>query len=283
MKHLVAAFVFVLLLTSAPPLTAQAKSSAPPIVTKVEHFYVFADAARAEKLFALFRDEFQLPQVWAFRYWGGYSSGGVSLGNVVLEFATMKDANNPNPKTEFQGIVFEPIGDAASTAAILKARGIPHEDPIAENPGWTIIPFTKIPPENVFLMLCDYKDRDTINAGRVKAAHELEEASGGNLGVVDLKEIVVGVKDVKAAAVKWEAALGRKMNGSTDVFQFGAGPDIHLIQSDVEGIQEIRLRTRSSKNAKRFLTSRRMLGSDVKGALKIDPATIEGLTVLLVK
>lgn len=283
MKLLVKAFVFLVLLSAAPALPAQGKNISASILTKVDHFYVFADSERAEKLFKLFRDDFHLPQVWAFRNWGGYSSGGVWLGNVVLEFATMKDEKNPTPKTEFQGIVFEPVGDADSTVALLKARGIPHEDPIAENPGWTVIPFKDIPPENIFLMVCDYKDRSSVNAGRIKAARALKEADGGDLGVIDLKEIVVGVNDVRAAAEKWEKALGRKMKTSSGLFQFETGPDIRLLKSFREGIREIRLHTRSLKTAKRFLSDRTMLGEDLSAQLMIDPSTIDGLNVVLVK
>lgn len=136
MKFLVTAFLLVLFLSPTPYLHAQVRpsSEAGPIVTKVDHFFVFADAARAEKLFKLFRDEFHLPQVWAFRKYGSYASGAVSLGNVVLEFATMEDPKNPNPITEFQGIVFEPVGDATTSLASLKSRGVPTKIPIPKIP-----------------------------------------------------------------------------------------------------------------------------------------------------
>src|SRR4051812_17843331 len=80
-------------------------SDSAPFTNGIDHVYVFAEKTKVESLFKLFRDDFQIPQVWAFRDYGGYASGGVSLSNVVLEFATFEDAANTSRHTEFQGIV----------------------------------------------------------------------------------------------------------------------------------------------------------------------------------
>jgi hypothetical protein len=55
-----------------------------PLVTKVEHFYLVSD--QSEKLYNVFRDELHLATVWPFDDHGGFASGGLTLGNVAMEF-----------------------------------------------------------------------------------------------------------------------------------------------------------------------------------------------------
>ena len=70
------------------------------LATRVEHFYLVSD--QPQKLFIFFRDNFQLPEVWPFYQHETFASGGLSLGNVVLEFVSFPK-EDPDPlKTEFQ-------------------------------------------------------------------------------------------------------------------------------------------------------------------------------------
>jgi hypothetical protein len=75
-----------------------AKPESKPVSTRVEHFFVFAPEAQAKTLFEFFRDDFRLPQAWAFKNWGSYTSGGLSLGNVAMEVATYPTPDDKNPK-----------------------------------------------------------------------------------------------------------------------------------------------------------------------------------------
>lgn len=46
----------------------------------VDHF--FATSSEPEVLLKFFRDTLELPQVWAFKDFGDFASGGVWMGNV---------------------------------------------------------------------------------------------------------------------------------------------------------------------------------------------------------
>jgi hypothetical protein len=276
--------LIILFLTGVLQISGQEKAAlnSKSVLTGVDHFYVFSEKTNAENLFKVFRDGFNLPQVWAFRDYGGYQSGSVSLGNVVLEFATFDDPANKAPKTEFQGMAFEPVADANATTAIMASRGIPYGPLETQNPGWTIIPFSNLPPENAFMMLCDYKDRKFMADLYSKKAAALDASNGGNLGVTSLKEIVIGVKDLKDAIAKWQLAMGRQI-GSSNRFKFTIGPDIRLVQTGAPGIKEIHIRIKSKAAAKRFLSDRQMLGNDRDGGMTVKPSAIGGLSVVLVK
>jgi hypothetical protein len=257
-----------------------------PFLTKVEHFFLVSNDA--ERLYSLFKDEFRLPVVWAYRSFGDFASGGLTLGNVVIEFVAEQDTGKGVAATEFKGIAFEPAGDADAAAAELKRRNIRHGDlaPFKysvggqERIGWINIDLEGFPPAGALVFICDYQDRALVAEGRRRASAELATQGGGPLGVTSLKEIVVGVKSVVEASQIWGKLLDSPEMGADAVFTLGSGPRIRLVQADAEGIQSIAVGVRSEGRAKLFLTERGMLGGE-GGRLRISPSTVRGLNITL--
>jgi catechol 2,3-dioxygenase-like lactoylglutathione lyase family enzyme len=258
-----------------------------PLATRVEHFFVVSD--RAQSLFTYFKDEFGLPEVWPFSPHGTFASGGLSLGNAVLEFVSFPKKDNKPLKTEFQGIAFEPTADADATAAELTKRNIPHSGPqsrklqiggnvLAE---WSSVMLSKFTPINADLFFCDYKDRQAVAQGRRDASHELALRMGGPLGIVAVAEITVGVQDLADARKRWSALLEPSPRISDNAFVFYAGPRIRLVRTESPGIQGIVLKVRSIDQAEKYLKERRILTKDSAGHITISPAAIDGLSILL--
>jgi hypothetical protein len=259
----------------------------PPLVTKVEHFYLVSDDA--ERLYRFFRDEFQLPVVWAFNSYGDFASGGLTLGNVALEFVSEKGERR-TAGTEFKGIALEPAGDADAAVAELKRRGILHGEPEADTltengqsrVGWITVDL-KIPPAGAYIFLCDYKQRDEVAGRRRMASNELAARGGGPLGLTSVKEITIGVTSVDDASGKWRKLLDSEPKGVEAVFAFGGGPKVRLVRAETEGIQSIVVGVKSAQQARQFLNDRRMLGEGTQGQLVIRPAAIGGLKMMLVE
>lgn len=260
-----------------------------PLATRVEHFFLVSD--HAQSLFNYFKDTFQLPEVWPFFERGTFASGGLSLGNAVLEFVSFPKEDNKPQKTEFRGIAFEPTADAAETVAELARRNIAHTGIKVykfEIPGkqvlveWSSINLSDFPPTNANIFFCDYKDRQGVAQGRRVAGRELAKRSGGPLGIVGAAEIAIGVRDLEEARSKWSALLEPSPQISDDAFAFYFGPRIHLVRSESPGIQGIVLKVRSLDRAANFLEERRLLAKDDAGHMAISPAAIEGLTIRLV-
>ena len=259
------------------------------LATRVEHFFIVSD--QAQSLFTFFKDTFQLPEVWPFFERGTFASGGLSLGNVVLEFVSFHKESNHLQKTEFQGIAFEPTADAAQTVAELARRKIAHTGIKVykfEIPGrkvlvkWSSINLSDFPPTNANIFFCDYKDRQGVAQGRTEANDELAKRMGGPLGIIGVAEITVGVRDPEEARSKWSALLAPSPRISEDTFVFESGPRIRLVRSESPGIQGIVLSVRSLDEAARFLKERRLLVKDV-GHIAIAPGAIEGLWIRLVE
>jgi len=93
--------------------------------------------------------------VWPFFEHGRFASGGLSLGNAVLEFVSFPKEGHQPQKTEFRGIALEPTISADATAAELTKRNIPHSgaQPYkSQIPGkqilaeWSSVGLTDFPP-----------------------------------------------------------------------------------------------------------------------------------------
>jgi len=261
-----------------------------PLATRVEHF--FLDSDRAQSLFTYFKDTFQLPEVWPFFERGTFASGGLSLGNVVLEFVSFPKEDNKPLKTGFRGIAFEPTADAAVTAAELTRRNIPHSGIKVykfQIPGkqvlveWSSINLSNFPPTNANIFFCDYKDRQAVAQRRKVASDELARIGGGPLGIVGAAEITVSVQDLEEARNKWSALLEPSPIISDDAFVFNTGPRIQLVRAELPGIQGIVLSVRSLGEAEKFLKESQLLAKDNAGHITISPAAIEGLAIRLVE
>jgi hypothetical protein len=268
----------------APALRAEEQ----PLATRVEHFFLVSD--QAQSLFTYFMDTFQLPKVWPFYTHGTFASGGLSLGNAVLEFVSFPKEGHQPQKTEFRGIAFEPKADADATAAELTRRNIPHSDVRSyksQIPGrqilaeWSSVGLTDFPPTTADVFFCDYQDRQSVADGRKAASNELARRTGGPLGIVAVAEIMVGVQDLEDARNKWTALLESSPQISDDAFVFSTGPRIRLVHAESPGIQGIVLSVRSIGEAEKFLKERQLLAKDDAGHITISPAAIDGLAIRL--
>ena len=188
------------------------RAARPPLIAKVEH--VYATTPDAQRLFELFRDSLGLPVVWRFRDYGEFASGGVSLGNVVLELATWRPGPGEVLPTGFGAMALEPGAHTADALAALDRRGIAHGAPdssvtvdsAGRAHGWVNTWLTGLLPDSV-AFLCDYLDRARVAAGRRAAADSLVRSGGGPLGVTGVWAIDVGVRDLPAARRAWRRLL----------------------------------------------------------------------------
>ncbi len=280
----------VLFVAGLTGLTAFALQRAQqPLATRVEHFYLASD--RAQLLFTYFKDTFQLPEVWPFFERGSFASGGLSLGNAVLEFASFPKKDKEPVKTGFRGIAFEPTASAEATAAELTDRqNISHTDVVTykhqvagsqARVEWSSVGLKDFPPAEADVFFCDYRDRPAVAARRKEASDELAARKGGLLGIVGAAEITVGVQDLEEARSKWSALFAPSPQISEDAFVFSTGPRIRLVHADSPGIQGIVLNVRSVAEAEKSLKERKLLARDDAGRIVIAPAAIDGLSIRL--
>lgn len=259
-----------------------------PLAKKVDHIFITSD--QAQTLFSFFKDTLQLPEFWPFSQSQDFSSGGLSLGNVILEFVSFGKEAGKAQKTSFQGIAFEPTMGADAIVGELAGRQI---TPSAKQPykfemngrvlaEWTNVLLSDMPPADATVFFCDYKGREAVTEGQKAISDELVKRGGGPLGIVGVAEITVGVQDIEEARGKWSALLAPSPRISDDTFVFESGPRIRLVRAESPGIQSIVLTVRSLDDAERFLKERRLLVKDV-GHIGISPKAIGELWIRLVE
>jgi catechol 2,3-dioxygenase-like lactoylglutathione lyase family enzyme len=265
------------------------RSEEQPLATRVDHVYVESD--KAQSLFTFFKDTFQLPGVWPFRDAGTHTSGGLWLGNTVLEFASSPHSGDKPVRAEFRGIAFEPTGGADETAAELTKRGISRRE-VENNMRqgsdgqtrvvWSIVHLKDFPPIEADVFFVDYKFRKSA-AARYKAADDkLTAINRGPLGIIGAAEITVGVQNLEETRSKWTVLLAPSPHISDNAFVFDSGPRIRLVHAESPGIQGIVLKVRSLDQAANFLGERGLLAKDDSGRVAIFPAAIDGLSIRLI-
>ena len=262
-----------------------------PLLKGVDHFFAYSNDP--EVLFKFFRDTLGLPQVWDFKNFGDFASGGVWMGNVEFEVVTWKPPPGEKLPTEFKGIAFEPVGYTDSLVGELDRRAIKHAKPEPtllkdkegrEFVGWinTGIDGTGgIPPSKLSIFVYDSTSKEKKAARNDRSHAALEKSQGGPLGVVAVKELAIGVVDLKAAKVRWRRLLDSPDQESGNFYRFSQGPAIRLFAAPTDGFKSIVLQVRSLSKAKEFLAQRNLLKESRDKTVAIDPLAIGGLEIIL--
>jgi hypothetical protein len=256
--------------------------SATAQINKVGYFYV--NSPNAKKLYTFFKDNFGLPTEWDFQNfdiagYGRFECGGLSLGNVTLEF--VKDST----KTLFFGIELEPIQSAQQMLPVLKKAYVKHDSVknamfSNKDTGWSVLNLKGILPE-VHLFIVDYKSRQPLLEGRKRAADSLQKGQGGSLGIQRVEEILVGCNNVQECRSELSKIPGiRSERGN--LFRFDHGPAIRLTAADKSGVQRVVIKVSSIEAAKKFLQQKSILGSATKSKVAINPVVADGLLIELV-
>lgn len=262
-----------------------------PLLKGVDHF--FATSTEPEVLLKFFRDVLDLPQVWEFKNFGDFASGGVWMGNVEFEVVTWKTPPDQKLPTEFKGIAFEPVGYTDSLVQELDRRAIKHGEPertiMKDKDGRDFVGWINtgldgpggIPPSNLSIFVYDSTSKEKKAARNAKSDSALQKSHGGPLGVVGVSELSIGVTDLKAAQVRWRMLLDRPDKQSGELYHFSTGPAIRLHYAPTDGFTGIVVQVRSLKKAKEFLTQRNLLKKSKDKTVAIDPAAIGGLRITL--
>lgn len=252
-------------------------------INKVEHFFV--TSPEADALFSLFNTKLGTPIVWDYQNWGEFESGGVSFGNVVFEFVNYKGVS----KTKFEGMALEPKQSIEVFIKLLDSLHIQH-DTIESNTyvskdgsvgGWSNLNLRNLLPDEAGLFICDYKRRKEVYENRKASSDSLKSSNGGPVGIIYLKEIVIGATNYllhKGELLK----LPGISEGPNDLFNFKEGPAIRLKRSEANGIEKIVLKVHSLNTAKQYLTSKSLLGKSSANSIYINERAIDGLQIELI-
>lgn len=279
----------------SPEPGAQVKDSAAPI-RQIDHIMIRADDPG--KLYAFFTETLQLPVAWPMvSPRPGVATGGVGFGNVNVEaiyFAGQKPGPSP---AELLGLALEPSSLRESLAE-LNRRGISYGELrplIATGPDgtrntlWTNVTLRQFSDSDgpadasIHIFLSEYSPTYVdVEARRARLRKQLVESAGGPLGVVALKEVVIGVTDLEQARSLWQKLLDPTPSSGSNSWQVGGGPAIRLIRAEENTVRELVISVGSLPRAKAFLREKGLLGFESEEEATIEPSKIYGLNIRVV-
>ena len=274
--------------------SSETRSTSRPI-RQVDHIMI--RTAEPRELFAFFADTLQLPIAWPLMSpRAGVTTGGVGFGNVNIEAIQFPGQSDPRPR--LLGFALEP--SALDEALIeVNRRGLTCGElrpVVATGPdGSKRTLFTNVTlqqfsdsdsPANarIHIFLSEYSPTFVnVEERRARLRAQLVNTGGGPLGVVDVKEVIIGAVDMETARKMWQKLLDPTPSARANTWQVGTGPAVRLVPAAENRVQALLIRVASLDRAKEFLRKKELLGIDAAGEVTIDPSKIGGLDLRLVE
>lgn len=131
--------------------------------------------------------------------------------------------------------------------------------------------------------LVDYDSAFAENFKCEEARRSLRTRNGGPLGVVGLREIVVGANHLDAVRGRWSDLFWPVTESTPNVWRFDNGLGIQLVSQSNDGFVALVVEVECLDQAKTFLATRDMIESVSESSIAIAPSTLAGLDIRLVE
>lgn len=275
----------------------QGSSSAPerpePLVKKVDHVVILSNDPR--QLFKLLTETLGLPIAWPFTEYPGFASGGVQMGNVNIETIHFDKDSKPlypgapplyreGSRASLFGIVLEPYPLAAITGELQSRGASPGapSDMMGEYGGrpvklWTSVFLEALGLDSYIVYLCEYSTGYREMLGKHAVQPPL-----GDIGLLSVREITVGAKDLQATQKAWDKFLApvRRAEGR---YAIGNGPALRLAEAGENRIISLVLEVASLQKARAFLEGKGLLGEASQDQIAVDPSRVQALDIRLIE
>jgi catechol 2,3-dioxygenase-like lactoylglutathione lyase family enzyme len=264
------------------------------LIRQIDHIMIRTGDPR--ELYTFFAETLQLPIAWPMTSpRAGVMTGGVGFGNVNVEAIQVPGQTDPRPR--LLGFAFEPSALDESLIE-LKRRGLTSGERrrlVAAGPDgskrvlWTNVTLRQFSDSDspadatIHIFLSEYSPAYVnVSERRARLRAELVNGGGGPLGVIDVKEVIIGVVDLEAARQLWQNLVDPTRSATSNMWQVGDGPAVRLVRANENRIEALVIRVASLDRAKAFLRGRQLLGAETAGHVTIDPSKVGGLELRLV-
>jgi hypothetical protein len=223
-------------------------------------------------------------------------TGGVRFGNVNVEAIQFPGQTDPRPR--LVGLALEPSALDESLIE-LNRRGLTYGErrpliaPGPDGAGRTLWTKETLPqfsdsdsPANatIHIFLSEYSPSYVnVDERRARLRAQLVNSGGGPLGVVDVKEVIIGAVDVAMAQRLWQRLLDPSPSAPSNTWQVGAGPALRLVPANENHLEGLLIRVSSLERARAFLREKQLLGVDAAGQVTMEPSKAGGLDLRLVE
>ena len=268
--------------------SSQAGAMSQPI-RRIDHVMIRTGDPR--ELHAFFAETLQLPVAWPMTSpRAGVMTGGVGFGNVNVEAIQFPGQTDSRPR--LLGVAFEPSALDESLSE-LNRRGLTFGERrpvVATGPDgskrtlWTNVTLRQFSDSDspadatIYIFLSEYSPTYVnVDERRARLRAQLVNSGGGPLGLVDVKEVIIGAVNVEIARRLWQRLLDPTPSVTSNTWEMGTGPAVRLVPANENRVQTLLIRVASLERAKVFLREKQLLGVDAAGQVTIDPSKIGGL------
>jgi hypothetical protein len=287
-------FAIAAIFLAATFMDAQAQTTVRrgPVVRQVDR--VLIESGDPAALFSFFTDALQLPVASPLAHQQGFVSGGLWAGNVIFEIYRY-GGQKQSPKrraaeAHYAALAFEPYPLAVALPE-LQIRGIPNDPPEtyqatlpngSQGVSWTTVALPSFSSSGLSIFLYEYNPAFLkVDVRRKQLGNRLTLNGGGTLGLKSTGEIVLAVTNLERARSEWKRLLGNPNPGGS--WSMSAGPAIRLVQGSANRIQKLVLKVESLDRAQVTLKRLQLTGSSSVQGISLNPARIQGLSILLVE
>jgi hypothetical protein len=249
------------------------------------------------ELYTFFTETLQLPIAWPMTSpRPGVMTGGVGFGNVNIEAIQFSGQTDSRPR--LVGFALEPAALDESLTELSKRGLIAGERRplISTGPDgskrtlWTNVTLRQFSDSDspvdaaIHIFLSEYSPTYVnVDERRARLRAQLVDNRGGPLGIVGVKEVIIGAVDMETARRLWQRLLDPTPSLTSHTWQIGAGPAVRLVPATDNRVHALLIRVASLERAKAFLREKQLLGVDAAGQVTIDPLKIGGLDLRLVE
>lgn len=249
------------------------------LALRIDH--VLLRPVSPRNVFSLLSDVLGLPIAWPYAEYGGFTSGGIFVGNCVLEVLD-SDWARPEKDNGIVGIALEPRIGLSGVARELAQEGMgdgaPHEHVRGNAVAWRVVHLANLLGDR-FAFYVEYVDRSMLTDS-ARMRQSFDSSNGGPLGLVAVKEVIVQARGDPGVA-RWERALGARASPDGAI-TFLSGPQLRLTPGAIPLVDTVVLRVRDLERALDMARTFNLpVESRARGAA-VAPAPGEQLSLTLV-
>lgn len=249
-------------------------------VLRVDNITV--EAGKAETIYSLFANTFQLPVLFRYQPAGAAETGKVWLGNMAVSF-TRSDKDT----AFFNKLSLEPLQHGEALIQTLTGFGISLNPPdIITQPGtegeqcnWKTIGVRDLCSEWLQVVIADALNPAFFASQRANAKKVFAEKEGGALGVRSVQKIILTTTDAAKSLQAWVSIPGVQRLADLG-FRLIDGPVILVEKGHYNAVKELVVQVQSLAAAESFLLQKGLLQKEGNKTL-ILPAAVQGLRILL--